>query len=341
MYYYPVSAVLTECLILSVVEQQDSYGYEISQTVKMVASIKESTLYPILRRLETDGYLTTYSEEFQGRKRKYYSITEDGRKQLEYLRVERIPRYYRRYCGRETSKMTRKEYMEQLKKYLKRLPKEDYDNAIEYFSEYFDEAGPENEQQVMEELGQPKEAARELLLNLLQESVGDSKDITEEKTAALPAAGSYYGESSHAHSRTDSGNLSTTGYSTSVGKKRSPGKIILLAFLVICASPVSIALLFAGLAVLAAVVIVIAAVIFSMAVTGVSAIAGGIVLTGFGVTLIARSLAAACMMVGSGFLMAGAGILVGVLTIYICKWCAMGIGRLVNRLARKKVHKNE
>ena len=87
MYYYPVSAVLTECLILSVVEQQDSYGYEISQTVK-VASIKESTLYPILRRLETDGYLTTYSEEFQGRKRKYYSITEDGRKQLEYLRKE-------------------------------------------------------------------------------------------------------------------------------------------------------------------------------------------------------------------------------------------------------------
>ena len=120
--------------------------------------------------------------------------------------------------------MTRKEYMEQLKKYLKRLPKEDYDNAIEYFSEYFDEAGPENEQQVMEELGQPKEAARELLLNLLQESVGDSKDITEKKTAALPAAGSYYGESSHAHSRTDSGNLSTTGYSTSAGKKRSPRK---------------------------------------------------------------------------------------------------------------------
>mgnify|MGYP002915076794 FL=1 len=118
--------------------------------------------------------------------------------------------------------MTRKEYMEQLKKYLKRLPKEDYDNAIEYFSEYFDEAGPENEQQVMEELGQPKEAARELLLNLLQESVGDSKDITEEKTAALPAAGSYYGESSHAHSRTDSRNLSTTGYSTSCLLYTSP-----------------------------------------------------------------------------------------------------------------------
>ena len=82
--------------------------------------------------------------------------------------------------------MTRKEYMEQLRKYLKRLPKEDYENAIEYFSEYFDEAGPENEQQVMEELGEPKEAARELLLNLLQESVGDGKDSTGEKETELP-----------------------------------------------------------------------------------------------------------------------------------------------------------
>ena len=55
MYYYPVSAVLIESLILAVVEKEDSYGYEISQTIKLVASIKESTLYPILRKLETNG----------------------------------------------------------------------------------------------------------------------------------------------------------------------------------------------------------------------------------------------------------------------------------------------
>ena len=50
--YYPVSALLIEFLILSVVDTQDSYGYEISQTVKIVADIKESTLYPILKKLE-------------------------------------------------------------------------------------------------------------------------------------------------------------------------------------------------------------------------------------------------------------------------------------------------
>lgn len=212
--------------------------------------------------------------------------------------------------------MTRQEYMEQLKKYLKRLPKEDYENAIEHFSEYFDEAGPQKEQQVMKELGEPKEAARELLLNLLQESVENDQDIVEEKAAVQPEAASG-------------------------GKKRSPGKIILLAILVLCASPVSLALLVGVLAVLLAVVVTATAVIFSLGITSIAATAGGIVTVGFGATLVLKSAAAACMMIGGGFLMAGIGILAGVLTIYICKWCANGIGRLVNRFVRKKVRKDE
>ena len=86
--YYPVSSVLIECLILSIVEGGDSYGYEISQTVKLAASIKESSLYPILRKLEQKGYVSTYNQEFQGRNRKYYSITEEGRSQLLHLKKE-------------------------------------------------------------------------------------------------------------------------------------------------------------------------------------------------------------------------------------------------------------
>ena len=86
--YYPVSSLLIEFLILSVVNREDSYGYEISQTVKLAASIKESTLYPILSKLEQSGFLTTYNQEFQGRNRKYYSITDAGRKQLVYLEEE-------------------------------------------------------------------------------------------------------------------------------------------------------------------------------------------------------------------------------------------------------------
>ena len=86
--YYPVSSLQIEFLVLSVVEGSDSYGYEISQTVKLAARIKESSLYPILRKLEQNGYLTTYNQEFQGRNRKYYSITAEGKQQLLYLRQE-------------------------------------------------------------------------------------------------------------------------------------------------------------------------------------------------------------------------------------------------------------
>lgn len=86
--YYPVSSLLIECLILCVVDKEDSYGYEISQTVKLVSNIKESTLYPILRKLESSGYLLTYNQEYQGRNRKYYSITEAGKEQLQFLKKE-------------------------------------------------------------------------------------------------------------------------------------------------------------------------------------------------------------------------------------------------------------
>lgn len=86
--YYPLSALLIECLILAIVQDQDSYGYEISQTVKLVANIKESTLYPILKKLETNGFLTTYSQAFNNRTRKYYHLTDAGRAQLDFLKKE-------------------------------------------------------------------------------------------------------------------------------------------------------------------------------------------------------------------------------------------------------------
>ena len=86
--YFPTSSALIEFLILAVLEQDDSYGYEISQTIKLIANIKESTLYPILKKLQSAGYLTTYSQEYQGRKRKYYSLTEEGKAQIAYLSNE-------------------------------------------------------------------------------------------------------------------------------------------------------------------------------------------------------------------------------------------------------------
>lgn len=69
---------LIEICVLVVLKQQDSYGYQIIKDVSPYLELSESTLYPILKRLETGGCVTTYSMEHNGRLRKYYHITEAG-----------------------------------------------------------------------------------------------------------------------------------------------------------------------------------------------------------------------------------------------------------------------
>ena len=69
---------ILEVCVLSALLSADSYGYQIIKDVSPYLTISESTLYPILRRLESAGCLTTYSMEHSSRLRKYYSITPQG-----------------------------------------------------------------------------------------------------------------------------------------------------------------------------------------------------------------------------------------------------------------------
>ena len=75
------SALLDAC-VLAVLSKEDTYGYVLTQKVKSLIEISESSLYPVLRRLQKDGCLTTYDQPFQGRNRRYYSITEQGRQRF-------------------------------------------------------------------------------------------------------------------------------------------------------------------------------------------------------------------------------------------------------------------
>lgn len=81
--------------------------------------------------------------------------------------------------------MTRTEYIAKLTKYLRKLPQKDYEVALEYFMEYFEEAGPENEARVIAELGTPKEAAHEVISRLLEEKIVEDKSSLRNKTAIL------------------------------------------------------------------------------------------------------------------------------------------------------------
>lgn len=75
---FNTGAALLDAIVLAVVshEAQGTYGYKITQDVRQAIDISESTLYPVLRRLQKDGCLETYDMEFGGRNRRYYRITE-------------------------------------------------------------------------------------------------------------------------------------------------------------------------------------------------------------------------------------------------------------------------
>lgn len=80
------SSQILELSVLSLLQEEDLYGYMLTQRVQATIEISESTLYPILRKLEKSGMVKTYNQEYQGRNRKYYSITSDGENYLNELK---------------------------------------------------------------------------------------------------------------------------------------------------------------------------------------------------------------------------------------------------------------
>ncbi len=79
------SSLLDACVLATL--HKDTYGYRLTQEVKRVMDISESTLYPVLRRLMKEGYLETYDQQHMGRNRRYYRLTEAGKeKYREYVK---------------------------------------------------------------------------------------------------------------------------------------------------------------------------------------------------------------------------------------------------------------
>ena len=194
--------------------------------------------------------------------------------------------------------MTREEYMTKLQKYLRKLPKQDYEDAIEYFNEYFSDTDEEGQQRLMEELGTPKEAAAELMGNLLDRKL---KEEGEEKK----------------------------------DKKDKKG-IAAITILAILSTPVTIPLLVAMLAVLFAAVITVVCVIFSdfIAALGILLIGGKLLLRG--IVSFPYSISGALTITGCALLGIGCAILLYILGIYLCKWTGMLLVKLAQKLVRKR-----
>ena len=87
---FNTGAALLDAIVLAVVsrEREGTYGYKITQDVREAIDISESTLYPVLRRLQKEECLEVYDMAIDGRNRRYYKITDHGRAQLRQHRID-------------------------------------------------------------------------------------------------------------------------------------------------------------------------------------------------------------------------------------------------------------
>ena len=92
---------IVEVCVLASLRKEPSYGYKIISDISELVEISESTLYPILRRLEAQNCLRTFSKDFNGRTRKYYEITRQGERRIkefidEWRDMERVYEFIKR-----------------------------------------------------------------------------------------------------------------------------------------------------------------------------------------------------------------------------------------------------
>ena len=85
---FNTGTALLDAVVLSVVAQETegTSGYKITQDVRKIMEVSESTLYPVLRRLQKDDFLETYDMEYAGRNRRYYRLTANGMIKLDEYR---------------------------------------------------------------------------------------------------------------------------------------------------------------------------------------------------------------------------------------------------------------
>lgn len=83
---FSIQGQILDFCVLSIVNEKDTYGYQITQRLMLSIEISESTLYPVLRRLLKSGLLEIYDVAFDGRNRRYYRITEQGKINLNFYK---------------------------------------------------------------------------------------------------------------------------------------------------------------------------------------------------------------------------------------------------------------
>lgn len=232
--------------------------------------------------------------------------------------------------------MNRTEFMERLERLLWNISDSEREEALQYYNDYFDDAGEENEAKVIEELGSPDQVARKIKAGCSDSASEYSEQGYEDtrfRTAqeVIPKEEVERAQANGGSSRADMNHRRSSEANT--------WKVVAIILLCILASPIIIPIGAAIFAAIAAVVLGIGGVCIGIVVAGFTILIVGIVLIGTGIAEIFVTPAVGLALTGVGCLIFALGILLSLFTIWCCvkilPWLIRGIVGLVSYPFRK------
>ena len=257
--------------------------------------------------------------------------------------------------------MNKETYLQDLKKALKILPQSDRDEAIEFYEEYFEDAGIENEAKVIEELGEPKVLAKKILVDVVdrkyEESIAASAEAPSVQSsmavAPIPVATGYD------TTNTATGFDANTAYQQAAPQpqpqpapqyqqpqpeakeeKTSALKTLMIVLAAIFALPLS-PVIFALLIVFLTMIFVLFIIYIAFLISGVAMIAAGIGTGVFGIIAFFLNPLAALSILGSGLIFFGLGIFFTAGSIALIRITAHGLSKMLGKAVHKRNKKNK
>jgi uncharacterized membrane protein len=192
--------------------------------------------------------------------------------------------------------MNRSEFFNRLEQGLTKVSREERDAALDYYNEYFDDAGPENEQRVIEELGSPAQiAARIRADSAVKQLEGDPKPSMKKGVSA-----------------------------------------VWLVILAILAAPIALPLAVGAAALAIGILAALIGVIIALVVSVAACFIGGVVVVASGIAVMATSVPTAIFTVGIGLFVLGASILIGILVVLAARGIFGGVAKSMNKQLKKK-----
>ena len=248
--------------------------------------------------------------------------------------------------------MNKETYLQELRKALKVLPQQDRDEAVEFYEEYFDEAGIENEAKVIEELGEPKSLGKKILIDIVDRRYAPDSD---ENSAVTPAAvpvmntqqtptqdQTYAQPVNPQMGNNVQQNVPLPGQQPleqAQPKKKSSAmtglKIALAAFFAIPLSPV----VFALMIVVCVLIMVAFITLFALVASSAAVLISGVTVTIAGIISLFISPIAGLCILGSGLTAFGLGIFMMIGFVTLVRLLAKGLSNIFGRIVHKKNRK--